>query len=138
MKRYITVARMTFGVIFLLGGVVHLVLGRLAPQGYEAFGRTAVLDDLSHLWVVFVMPNIGWLTVACAVFECGVGAALLRGGDTARAAAFGALGFFAFLLILGYGFPVESVAEDLLKNRAGTPVMAGLLAPVAFCDSSRR
>lgn len=137
MKRYVLVARMTFGVIFLLGGVAHLVLGRLAPQGYAAFGQTAILDWLSHLWAVFVMPNIGWLTVACATFELGVGAALMRGGTFARVATFGALGFFAFLLVLGYGYPVDSFAEDLLKNRVFTPMMAGFLAPVAFFEKGR-
>lgn len=132
MKRYVLVARVVFGVIFILGGIVHLVMGRIAPEGYAAFGKTAVFDWLSQLWMGFVMPNIGWLTVVCAALELAAGVALLRGGTAARVATFGVLGFFAFLLVLGYGYPATSVTDDLLKNRAFTPLMAGLIAPVAL------
>lgn len=54
-----TIVRTLFGVIFLVGGVVHLVQGRLAPASYTVFGDTAAFGWLSRLWESFVMPNIG-------------------------------------------------------------------------------
>ena len=132
MRWYRGSVRTLFAVIFIAGGVVHLVLGRLAPEAYAAFAETPLFPWLGALWTSFVMPNIGWLTVVCAALELAAGVALLRGGTAARVATFGVLGFFAFLLVLGYGYPATSVTDDLLKNRAFTPVMAGLIAPVAL------
>ncbi len=132
MTRYVTISRIAFGWIFVLGGLVHLVLGRIAPDGYAAFGDTAAWSWLENLWATFVMPNIGWLTAAVGVFELVVGVALLRGGAGARIAAVAALVFFAFILVLGYGFPTGSVVEDLLKNRVFTALMAALLLPVVI------
>lgn len=137
MTRYVTISRIAFGWIFVLGGLVHLALGRIAPDGYAAFGDTAAWPWLENLWATFVMPNIGLLTAAVGVLELVVGVALLRGGTRARLAAVAALVFFAFILVLGYGFPTTSVAEDLLKNRALTPVMAALLLPVAIVRDDR-
>jgi len=50
-----------------------------------------------------------------------------------------ALGFFAFILVLGYSWPADGWWEDFLKNRAGTLVMAAALAPLLRApDRSRR
>ena len=49
------------------------------------------------------------------------------------------LGFFAFILVLGYSWPASDLWENFLKNRAFTLVMAAVLAPLLRApDRSRR
>ena len=76
------------------------------------------------------MANIEWLSLVTAAFELVLGAALLAGGRAARLAALAALGFFAFILVLGYSWPTQSPWEDFLKNRAATVLLATAMAPV--------
>ena len=72
--RYRRIISIVFAVIFIGGGIVHFVLGRLQPYSYAAFGTTALIGWLRSLWASFVMPNIGWLTIVVGVYEiaCGV------------------------------------------------------------------
>ena len=129
MRRYQWIIRLLFAVIFIAGGIAHLVLGRVEPEGYAVFAETALLPWLSELWVSFVMPNIGWLTIALGIYEivCGAGMLWKR---TVSLAALGMIAFLVFTTIVGYGFPTHSVGEDLLKNRLITIVMALLLVPL--------
>ena len=76
------------------------------------------------------MANIEWLSLVTAAFELVLGAALLAGGRAARLAALAALGFFAFILVLGYSWPAQDPWEDFLKNRAATVLLAAAMAPV--------
>lgn len=48
--------RALFGVIFVAGGVSHLVLGRTQPESYEAFASTSLVPALTDLWHSFVLP----------------------------------------------------------------------------------
>lgn len=130
MRRYCTIVRSVFAVVFIGGGVSHIIQGRLGADGYTVFGGTAMWAWLANLWDSFVMPSIGWLTLLLAAFEVAVGACLLLGGRPTRIAVVAILAFFSFILVLGYGFPAANLAEDLLKNRLFTIVMAGLLIPV--------
>lgn len=130
MHRYCTVARSLFAVVFIAGGVSHIALGRIDPAGYAVFGETALWLWLASFWKSFVMPQIGWLTLVLAVFEIAAGVFLLLDGSRVRVAVVAILAFFSFILLLGYGFPAANLAEDLVKNRALTVVMAGLLFPV--------
>ena len=85
------------------------------------------------------MANIGWLSLLTAAFELVVGLGLLARGRAPRLAALAALGFFAFILVLGYSWPADGWWEDFLKNRAGTLVMAATLAPLLHVpERSRR
>ena len=76
------------------------------------------------------MANIGWLSLLTAAFEFAVGLGLLARGCARRAAVLAALGFFAFILVLGYSWSADGWWEDFLKNRAFTLVMAAALAPL--------
>ena len=44
--------------VFVGGGIAHLVLGSVAPDAYAAFGETALVPALQELWANSVMPNI--------------------------------------------------------------------------------
>lgn len=121
------VLRYVLGVVFLGGGVAHLILGRTHPAGYAPFGKTALLPALTDLWSSFVMPNIGVLTVLLGVAELLVGAGLLSRGPAVTVAASAAVAFLVFIIVLGCAFPVESVGEDLLKNRLA-PALLGMCA----------
>ena len=122
MNRYRTAARVVFGVVFLGGALVHAYFASFSPQSYAPFADTALWPWLADLWRGFVMANIQWLSLATAAFELVLGAALL--------AALAALGFFAFILVLGYSWPTQSPWEDFLKNRAATVLLAAAMAPV--------
>ena len=129
MSRYQQVLRALFAVIFIAGGLVHFVLGRLLPAGYAGFGETALIPWLRALWASFVMPNLAWLTILLGCYEiaCGVGMIWRR---TVTLAVVGMLGFLVFITIVGYGYPAASPLEDLVKNRLVTIIMAGLLVPL--------
>ena len=130
MNRYRTSARVVFGVVFLGGALVHAYFAFFSPQSYAPFADTALWPWLAELWRGSVMANIQWLSLVTAAFELVLGAALLAGGRAARLAALAALGFFAFILVLGYSWPADGWWEDFLKNRAFTLVMAATLAPL--------
>lgn len=130
MHRYCTVVRSLFAVIFIGGGVSHIVQGRVGAEGYAVFGDTTLWVWLTNLWESFVMPNTGWLTVVLAILEMAAGILLLVAGRRRRVAVVAILAFFSFILVLGYGFPAANFAEDLLKNRGFTVVMAGMIIPV--------
>ena len=136
MNRYRTSARVVFGVVFLGGALVHAYFASFSPQSYAPFADTALWPWLADLWRGSVMANIEWLSLFTAAFELVLGAALLAGGRAARLAALAALGFFAFILVLGYSWPADGWWEDFLKNRAFTLVMAAALAPL-LCAPER-
>ena len=139
MNRYRTSARVVFGVVFLGGALVHAYFASFSPQSYAPFADTALWPWLAELWRGFVMANIGWLSPAAAAFEVAVGLGLLARRCARRMAVLAALGFFAFILVLGYSWPADGWWEDFLKNRAGTLVMAAALAPLLRApDRSRR
>lgn len=129
MRRYQKIVRALFAVVFIAGGIAHLVLGRLQPEGYAVFADTALFPWLSSLWMSFAMPHIGWLTIALGAYEiaCGIGMISQR---SVTIAAWGMLAFLVFITIVGYGFPVASLGEDLLKNRLITIAMAAMLIPL--------
>lgn len=129
MWRYQWIIRGLFAVIFIAGGTAHFVLGRVQPEGYAVFGETPLFPWLRELWVSFVMPNIGWLTVLLGIYEIACGAGMLW-RRTVAIASWGMLAFLVFITIVGYGFPTNSIGEDLLKNRSITIVMALLLVPL--------
>lgn len=133
--RWLAFLRSLFAVVFIAGGISHIVLGRVSPEGYAAYGDTAWPDALAVLWHEFVMPNIGWLTLVLAVFEIAVGVGLLLRGRAVQLAAIGALGFLVFILVLGYSFPAADAGESFLKNRLFTLVMMAMVAPLAFRGS---
>lgn len=65
-----------------------------------------------------------------AGFEVGCGIGLLLRGAVVRWATVAILGFFVFILLLGYGMPQPDPARDLLVNRLFTLVMAALVVPL--------
>ena len=130
MSRYRTVVRVVFAVAFLSGALVHLYFGLFSPHSYAPFADTVLWPWLAELWRGFVMASIGWLSLLTAVFELAVGLGLLARGYARRAAVLAALGFFAFILVLGYSWPADGGWEDFVKNRAGTLVMAAALVPL--------
>lgn len=130
MSRYRAVVQVIFAVAFLDRALVHLYFGLFSPHSYAPFADTVLWLWLAELWRGFVMANIGWLSLLTAVFELAVGLGLLARGYARRAAVLAALGFFAFILVLGYSWPADGWWEDFVKNRAGTLVMAAALVPL--------
>jgi hypothetical protein len=75
------------------------------------------------------MPNIAWLALCMAAFECAVGVTAWLPARWNRISVIGMTCFFAFLIVLGYAFPTAIALEDLLVNRAGSLVMIALVVP---------
>lgn len=124
-----TVLRTALVIVFVGGGVSHLVLGTVQPEGYAAFGTTSLLPGLSSLWSSFVMPNIRLLTIVLAALEMTAGIGLTLAGRAQQLAACGMCVFYAFLVVLGSGFPTDSFVEDVAKNRAPVILLALLTLP---------
>lgn len=138
MSRYCAVVRVVFAVVFLGGALVHVYFGLFSPHSYRSYADTALWSWLAELWRGFVMANIGWLSLVPAAFEFAVGVGLLARGRVRRLAVLAALGFFAFILVLGYAWSASSTWDDFLKNRAFTLVMAAVLAPVLSASGRGR
>ena len=66
MKRYQTIIRAVFGLIFVAGGVSHFFLGQLQPDGYAAFSQTAPLPLLTFRVVSLVTGGVGRNLRRCA------------------------------------------------------------------------
>lgn len=133
MGRALVILRIFWVVVFAAGSVVHVVLGGSADTAgsYSVFGRTALVPALAKVWDDLVMPNVRALTLMTAAFELGIAVLLCLPGTWRRLGAWAALGFFAFLLVLGCGFPGLSGVEDFAKNRLPALVMATLMLPFA-------
>lgn len=129
MDRYQKSIRVLFAIIFIAGGLSHFILGRVMPEDYAGFADTATMPWISSLWMSFVMPNIGWLTVTLGVYEIACGLAMIR-ERTVALASWGMVVFLVFITLVGYGLPSGSPAEDLLKNRTVTAIMVLLLLPL--------
>ena len=126
MRRYQWIIRGLFAVIFIAGAPPTSSRSRPA-EGYAASARPRCSRGCESCGLV--MPNIGWLTIALGIYEivCGAGMLWKR---TVSLAALGMIAFLVFITIVGYGFPTNSIGEDLLKNRSITIVMALLLVPL--------
>lgn len=129
MAWYRRIVRVLSAAIFIGGGITHFILGRSESEGYAVFGDTALFPWLSDLWASFVMPNIGWLTIALGIYEIACGIGILWKRSTVLAA-WGMILFLCFITVVGYGFPTTTLGEDLLKNRSVTTVMIVLLLPL--------
>lgn len=129
MRWYDRVVRGVLAVLFVAAGIAHLVLGRVDPAGYAVFADTAAAPWIADLWASWVMPDIGRLTILLAGYQiaCGIGV-LLR--PFLIPATTGIAVFLIFITIIGYGLPADSVAEDLLTNRAVTALLLALTVPV--------
>jgi hypothetical protein len=75
------------------------------------------------------MPNIAWLALCMAAFELAVGVTAWLPAGWNRISVICMTCFFAFLVVLGYGFPTATGLEDFLVNRAGSLVMIALVVP---------
>lgn len=136
-RRYTWVVRRFFALVFILAGVAHFILGRVDPDGYVVFADTTLLPSLQNLWMSFVMPNIGWLTILLGVFQilCG---GLILWNRTAVYAVWGMIAFLVFILVLGYGLEADNWWMDLVKNRLLTVVMIAALVPLGLPQTFKR
>ncbi|QGU02428.1 hypothetical protein CKALI_07830 [Corynebacterium kalinowskii] len=124
-----TLVRWGFGAIFAAGVAIHLYYGQTQPEGYAAFGETAV-PPVDQLWRSFVMPHIRVLTVAMAAIEAFIAIGLLWQEKLRKPAVITSLAFFGCLIPLGFGWPTATLTEDFLKNRLGSVLMILAMAPL--------
>lgn len=139
LRRYRRIARAVFAVGFVAAGITHFVLGRTMPDGYVVYGDTALVPALSDLWTSFVMPHIRILTIALGAYQILAAVLVMRGGRACRLGTIMIMTFLAFITVLGYGWPTDSLLEDIGKNRIVTVLMAVaalplLTAPVTGSD----
>ncbi len=138
------IIRGLFGFIFIGGGIVHIILGRLSPDDYAVFALTPPFEWMKTLWTEFAIPNIGWLTLLLAAYEITAGVLVFLSGRKVRIGAILMLVFLVLITLNGYGWETASVTEDFLKNRLATIIMAALVIPLLlkpepprFLDSFR-
>lgn len=137
LKRSRMALRTLLCVLFLGGGISHLVLGQVSREGYAAFGQTAYFGWLGDLWTSFVMPNIALLSILLGFFEITLAIGLALTGRRQRITAVVMLGFYAFLFVLGSGWETGSAGEDFLKNRLPVLILAIATLPFALWPDRR-
>ncbi|WP_276259528.1 hypothetical protein [Haloglomus litoreum] len=124
------VVRVGLGVMYLLGALAHVALGWFAPEIYASFADRAPLGAYTDLWRALVVPNLFILQPLVAVFELGVGVALLwRGRAVLVGHAVGA-SFQAVLILSGPWGPVNAVLAlvHLAALRTSYPATVAALA----------
>lgn len=132
------VIRILFGIIFVAGGISHIFLGQLQPEGYAVFATTAPFEWMRWMWENVALPNIGWLTLVMAAYEITAGTLMFLRGAKVRTGALMMLVFLALITLNGYGFETASFGEDFLKNRMITILMFLLVLPLAFPPANPR
>lgn len=103
------VVRIGLGVMYLLGALAHVALGWFAPEIYASFADQALLGVYTDLWVALVVPNLFLLQPLVAVFELGIGVALLWRGRAVLVGHAAGAGFQAVLILSGPWGPVNAV-----------------------------
>lgn len=95
--------------MFLAGGVVHVVLGLVAPEVYDSFADGAIVDVVRTAWRDLFVPNATLLALGLAAFEATVGGLILRGGRAGRFGLVGAIAFHVALVAFGWWYLAWSV-----------------------------
>jgi hypothetical protein len=72
--------RVLLAIVYLLGGVVHLLLAIVSPTVYEGFAEQALVGAYTTMWETYVVPQLGVLVPMMGVIELAIGGALLVGG----------------------------------------------------------
>jgi hypothetical protein len=132
-----TVARLFVLPWYLVGWILHVCLGLLAPEVYQAFGSTAVLPGFGDLWGRVVMPHISLFALLLAGFELTVALLLLSGGRRFRVGVALSIAFNVFLVQLGLGYPAGGLADGFVVNRLPNLVMVAIQVPLLFGPEAR-
>jgi hypothetical protein len=83
--RRVDAVRLLLGASYLLGALVHVLLGLRAPETYAEFVDLTPWAAYGEAWRAFVVPNLGVLQPLVVLFELTVGLALLVRGRAVRA-----------------------------------------------------
>lgn len=103
------VTRVGLSGTYLLGGLVHVALGGLAPGAYARFAEQALVGVYTDLWTWLVVPNLWVLHPLVTVFELGLGIVLLWRGRPVRAAHAAGAVFQVGLVLSGPWGPINAV-----------------------------
>lgn len=103
------VTRTGLGAMYLLGALAHVALGRFAPGIYAEFADQALVGAYTDLWQALVVPNLVVLQPLVAVFELGVGLALLWRGHAVLVGHAAGASFQAGLVLSGPWGPINAV-----------------------------
>lgn len=97
-----------FGALFAMSGAANLLLVSLHPGAYDHFADAAYWPFITHAWRSVVVPHVSYWLSLLAVFEIGVGGAIVTRRFRLAGVA-GAAGFSLALLLFGWGFFLWSV-----------------------------
>jgi len=113
--------------MYLLGALVHIALGTLAPAVYAEFANQALLSLYRDVWGDFIVPNLAVLHPLVVVFEFTVGVALLRRGHMVLAGHAAGAVFQAGLIFSGPWGPMNALLAlpHLAARRLSYPTTVG-------------
>jgi len=69
----VNVARIIFGVIYLIGAVANLVMVIMSPEIYHAFADGAFVQFYREAWNTVVVPNLFFFIALTIIFEITLG-----------------------------------------------------------------
>jgi len=69
----VNVARIIFGVIYLIGAVANLVMVIMSPEIYYAFADGAFVQFYREAWNTVVVPNLFFFIALTIIFEITLG-----------------------------------------------------------------
>lgn len=95
--------------MYVLGGIVHLVLGVQSPELYVEFADQALLGLYTDFWRSLVVPNLVVLQPLIALFELAVGMALFWRGLVLRIGHGAGAAFQLLLVLSGPWGPINAV-----------------------------
>ena len=67
------VARIIFGIIYLIGAVANLVMVIMSPEIYHAFADGAFVQFYREAWNTVVVPNLFFFIALTIIFEITLG-----------------------------------------------------------------
>ena len=124
------ILRLFIALWFLLGWMTHVYLVSTNPEGYRAFGNSALIPAYTTFWNNFVMPNITVFAILLVVFEITVGCLLSAKGKWVKIGLVFSILFSLFLIQMGLSYTTANAWVNFAGNRLPNIIFIALQIPL--------
>jgi chromate transport protein ChrA len=114
--RILDIAKTIFGIIYLLGALINLMLALINPQIYREFASLSIMPLYKTLWKSMVIPHLRIWLILVVVFEITIGSFILSKRNLANVGLMGGIIFNLFLIPFWWsGFALINVLFVLIQ-----------------------